>query len=81
MTTTSSLVICNRTASALTYRVSVRAAGETDDPKQYIYYNRLIAANDSSVAVLGLTLKQGDAIWVYCVTAGLSFSVFGAEST
>jgi hypothetical protein len=80
-TTTSSLVVCNRTTGALTFRVSVRVNGAGADNKQYLYYDKSVAANDSFTAVLGLTLYQGDVITTYASATGLTFSVFGVETS
>lgn len=76
----SSLVVCNRTAGPLTFRVSVRVNGADADDKQYLYYDKEIAANDTIGAVLGLTLNKGDAVYVYASALGLTFSLFGVES-
>ncbi len=80
-TTTSSLIVCNREASARTFRVSIRVNGATADNKQYIYYDKSVAANDTFSAVLGLTLGQGDVVTVYASATGLSFSLFGVETS
>jgi hypothetical protein len=80
-TTTSSLVICNRTAGALTYRVSVRVNGAGTDNKQYLFYDKSLAANDSFAAILGLTLNQGDVVATYASATGLTFSLFGVETS
>ena len=79
-TTCSSLVICNRTAGALTFRVSVRKGGEAAADKQYLYYDKSIAANDTFAAILGLTLEQADVVTVYASATGLTFSLFGIET-
>lgn len=80
-TTTSSLIVCNREASARTFRVSIRVNGAAADDKQYIYYDKSVAANDTFSAVLGLTLGQGDVVTVYASATGLSFSLFGVETS
>ena len=38
-TTVSSLVICNRSGSGITFRVSVHVAGAGADDKQFIFYD------------------------------------------
>jgi len=80
-TTTSSLIVCNRTGGALTFRVAVRVAGETLTNKQYIYYDRSIAINTSFTAVLGMTLGPADVVTVYASATGLSFNLFGVETS
>lgn len=80
-TTVSSLIVCNRTAGALTFRVSVHVDNAAADDKQFIYYDKTVAANDSFTAVLGLTLNQNDVVKVYASATGLSFSMFGVETS
>ena len=80
-TTVSSLVICNRTGGALTYRVSVHVADASADDKQYLYYDKTLAANETFSAVLGLTLNQSDVVKVYASNTGLSFNMFGVETS
>jgi hypothetical protein len=80
-TTVSSLVICNRTGGALTYRVSVQVADAAADDKQYLYYDKTLAANETFSAVLGLTLNQSDVVKVYASNTGLSFNMFGVETS
>jgi len=80
-TTVSSLVICNRTGGSLSYRVSVHVAGATTDNKQYLYYDKTLAANETFSAVLGLTLNQSDVVKVYASNTGLSFNMFGVETS
>jgi hypothetical protein len=80
-TTVSSLVICNRTGGALTYRVSVHVADAAASDEQYLYYDKTLAANETFSAVLGLTLNQSDVVKVYASNTGLSFNMFGVETS
>lgn len=80
-TTVSSLVVCNRTGGALTFRVSIHVAGASADNKQYLYYDKSVAANDTFSAVLGLTLAQSDEVKVRPSADGLSFNMFGVETS
>ena len=79
--TTSSLVVCNRTIGALTFRVAVRVGGAAIDDKHYIYYDKSVAANDSFTAVLGLTLNESDVVSVYASALGLTFNLYGVETS
>ena len=74
----STLAICNRDI-ATTYRVSVRPAGAAQAVKHYLVYDAVIAANDSILLTLGITLAATDVVTVYAGTSALSFSLFGAE--
>ena len=78
-TTISSIVICNRSAVATSFRIAVAPSGEADAVKHYTYYDTPIPGNDSLIATLGKTLAATDKIRVYATLATLSFSLFGAE--
>ena len=75
----SSIVICNQTASAATYRIAVRPAGASVSAQHWIVYGATVAASDSTVLTLGLTLATTDVITVYASSANLSFSAYGSE--
>ena len=79
-TVVSSLVICNQAASAATFRIAVRpSADATTAAKHWIVYGTTVAASDSTVITMGLTLAAGDKIQVYGSSATLSFSAYGSE--
>lgn len=77
----STLVICNTTATAMTYRVAVRPAGEAVATKHYVTYDASVAANDSVFLTLGFTLATTDVVSVYASAANAAFTLFGAEIT
>lgn len=77
----SSITICNRVASATTYRISVAPAGAADTNSQYLFYDLPIQANDTYTWVLGISLGATDVVRVYAGNANLSFSLFGVEVT
>ena len=81
VTTISSIVVANRTGSAITFRLSVHVAGASADDKQYLYYDKSVAANDSLTIVIGITLNQTDVLKVYASAVNMSFNVFGVETT
>ncbi len=80
-TTISSIVAANRTGSAITFRLSVHVAGAGADDKQFLYYDKSVAANDSLAIVIGITLNQADVLKVYTSAVDMSFNVFGCETT
>ena len=80
-TTVSSINVCNRTSGALTFRLRVHVAGAGADNKQFIYYDKSVSATDTFSAVLGLTLNQSDVVKVYASSTGLSFNMFGVETS
>ena len=75
----SSIIICNRGATQATFRVSISAGGAATSNKDYIYYDLLIAANDTFIATIGVTLSSGDVVRVYASSSNLSFSLYGSE--
>lgn len=80
-TVTSTLVVCNRSNAAATFRVSVRVGGAADATHQYLYYDVSIAKNATFTATLGITLATTDLVYVYASTANLSFNLFGTQIT
>ena len=79
-TTISSIVAANRTGSAITFRLSVHVGGAGANDKQYLYYDKSVAANDSLAIVIGITLNQTDVLKVYTSAVDMSFNVFGCET-
>ena len=79
-TTISSIVAANRTGSAITFRLKCSCAGAGADDKQYLYYDKSVAANDSLAIVIGITLNQTDVLKVYTSAVNMSFNVFGCET-
>ena len=75
----SSIVVCNQAASAGTFRIAVRVAGAAIAAKQYLYYDTAIAANDTFVATIGISLAATDVVSVYASSATMSFNLFGVE--
>jgi len=79
-TVVSTLSIANLAASSATYRIAVRpAADATTANKHYVVYGSTVAANDSTLLTLGITLAASDVITVYASTANLAFSAFGSQ--
>jgi hypothetical protein len=75
----STITVCNRAASAASYRIAVRPAGATLGNEDYLAYDVAIAANDTTALTLAITLATTDVITVYASTANFSFNVFGSE--
>lgn len=78
-TTVSTVVVSNRDVSAGSFRISVAVAGAADDPKQYLYYDVPIKANDSFAATLGITLATTDVVRCYGSSSLIAFNLFGVE--
>lgn len=78
-TVISTIVVCNRAASAGTYRISLRPNGATQANEHYLAYDVTIAANDSTALTLGITCDASDVVTVYASSANMSFNIFGSE--
>ena len=74
-------MVCNRTGGAVSFRLSIHVNDASADDKQYLYYDKSVAANETFTAVLGLTLGQNDVVKVYAGGTGLSFNMFGVETS
>jgi hypothetical protein len=76
----STISICNLTGSSATYRIAVRPAADgTTLNKHWVVYGATVAASDSTMLTLGITLAAGDVVRVYSSIDSLAFSVFGSE--
>jgi glucose-6-phosphate dehydrogenase assembly protein OpcA len=78
-TVVSTIVICNQTAVAATFRIAVRPAGATLAAIHYVAYDITVGASDSTALTLGITLATTDVLTVYASTATLSFNAYGSE--
>lgn len=79
--TIDTLTICNRSAVATTFRISVAPKGVADAVAQYLYYDTAIAGNATvNLTQLDLRLTETDELRVYATAATLSFSAFGTEA-
>ena len=76
----SSITVCDRTAAAATFRISLLPGGSTG-LDTFIAYDHAIAANETVVLTLGVGLATTDEVEVYGSSTGLSFNVFGMEIT
>lgn len=77
----SSIVVCNQAGSAGSFRVAVRPAGASIDPKHYLYYDLPIGANNTFIATIGITLATTDVVSVYASSTSISFNLFGDKVT
>jgi hypothetical protein len=75
----STVVVANRSASAVTYRIAVRPDNAALSNEHYIAYDVNVGASDSTTITLGITMDAGDVLTVYASTGDLSFNVFGSE--
>ena len=78
-TVASSISICNRSSSQTTFRVSISQGGSATANKDYLYYDVILAGNDTFIATIGITLATTDVVRVYSGNTSLSFQLFGTE--
>lgn len=77
----STLTVCNRSATPTTFRASIAIAGIADATKQYIVYDAPLGANETQAYTIGVTLATTDKVRVYVGAATVSFNLFGSELT
>jgi len=75
----STISVANLTGTAATFRIAIRPGGATLANQHYLAYDVTVAASDTTVMTLGITLATTDVITVYASTANLAFSAFGSE--
>lgn len=80
-TTVSTIMVCNRSATATTFRIAIRPAGAAIDNAHYQAFDCEILGNELYALTIGATLATTDVISVYATLATLSFSAFGVEVT
>ena len=78
-TIVSTIAVANRGAQVALFRIAIRPAGATLDPKHYLTYDSQVPANDSVMFTIGVTLATTDVITVQANTTTVSFSAFGSE--
>lgn len=77
----STLVVSSRgTAGTFSIRVAPSADGSTPANKHYLAYVVPIDANSFVTLTLGLTLANGDTIFVGSSNGAIAFSAFGQEN-
>ena len=75
----STISICNQAGTSATYRIAIRPAGAALAAQHYLVYGATVAASDSVLLTVGVTLATTDVITVYASSANVSFSAFGSE--
>ena len=80
-TVAGAIVVCNRSGTATSFRISVAPGGAADALTQYVAYDTPINGNDVVELALPLTLQATDVVRCYATLATLTFSLFGEELT
>jgi hypothetical protein len=77
----STVCVCNTGATATTYRIAVRPAAAAISTSHYLVFDSSVAAYDSVMFTLGISLAATDVVSVYAGSANAAFSLFGVEIT
>ena len=80
-TTISTLFVCNFGTTPAKFRVMVAVGGAADDPKQRLFFDVDISANNVLPITSGITMSATDVLRVQANTANVSFNAFGIEKT
>jgi len=75
----STLSVCNRDASAASFRIRIKINNAADADAQYVCFDAPIAAKDTLLLTFGPTLSAGDVVTVYSSNADTAFQLFGSE--
>lgn len=77
----STITICNRSATPTTFRLAFAPDGDPNDDAHYVAYDAPLAANEVWGFTIGVTLNDGDVIRAYAGAATVTVNVFGAVVT
>lgn len=77
----SSIMICNQGPEEDWFNISVAIGGSADSPKQYIYSQLYLDANDTFIATVGVSMAASDVLRCYSTNGYCSFSAFGVQIT
>lgn len=81
-TVVSSIVICNTSSSAATYRIAINTASATFASGRYIVFEASIAGNDTVALTLGVVLDPTNRYLNVSSSANtVNFSAYGAENS
>lgn len=75
----SSISICERGGASAFFRLMVRPDGATLANQHYLVYDASVAANDTIILTIGITMDANDVLEVYASSADLSFHAYGSE--
>jgi hypothetical protein len=77
----STLIVCNLSATATSFRVAFRPLGASIINEHYCYYDVIMPGNDTFASTVGMSFQATDVLSVYATLATLTFSLFGQEIT
>jgi hypothetical protein len=77
----SSFVLNHLTGDLTQVRIAVSPAGATLEDKHYIVYENGVAAYQTQVFTIGITLAATDVVTVYDTNGKCAFNLFGSENS
>ena len=75
----SSISVCERGGAAATFRLAVRPDGATLANQHYLVYDADLAANDTIILTIGVTMDATDVLEAYASSGDLTFHAYGSE--
>ena len=75
----STISVCNRGASAGTFRLYIRPNDESLANKHYLVFDASVAAKDTLFLTVGATMDAADVLYCYASTGDFSFNAYGSE--
>ena len=75
----STLAICNQSAAATSFSVTVQPGGAGVTSQSYIMYNTPLAGYDTITLTMGITLGSTDIVSVNSFSSTTSITAFGSE--
>lgn len=78
-TIVSTITICNRSATAKTFRIATKSDNSAVANADYIAYDTTIEGNDTITLTLGITLQAAAEISVGASSADVTFQAFGTQ--
>lgn len=73
----STICVCNRNASADEFRIALVPNGLSLGNESYINHTTAISGHLTYTATIGITLSEGDTVYVYSKNGYLTFQAFG----
>lgn len=75
----STIAVCNRDATATTFRIAIRPDGASIANQHYVAYDVPLDGNALVTLTLGITINASDVVTVRAASANVSFNAFGSE--
>lgn len=77
----STIAVCNTAASQATFRIGIMSSAGTPGASEWICYDTVVAANDTTTLTLGVVLMAGQYLRVSSSANTVAFSAHFAENS